>query len=57
MKQYYVAINEEKQGPFSISELQKIDLNKKTLVWYSGLNDWVILLKRVIFQKINLMKI
>jgi len=41
MKQYYVAINEEKQGPFSISELQKIDLNKKTLVWYSGLNDWV----------------
>lgn len=41
MKQYYVAIDGEKQGPFSISELQKIDLNKKTLVWYSGLDDWV----------------
>ena len=41
MKQYYVAIDGEKQGPFSISELHKINLNKKTLVWYSGLGDWV----------------
>lgn len=40
MKKYYLIINGKKEGPFSENELLSLDINKSTLIWYNGLNDW-----------------
>jgi len=41
MKKYYIVKNGEKVGPYSITELQDLDINRKTLVWCNGLDNWV----------------
>ena len=38
--EYYVVINDEQQGPFSISELAQIGITPETEVWTDGINDW-----------------
>lgn len=40
MKKYFLIINNNQCGPYSISDLQNINFNKSTLVWHSGLKDW-----------------
>jgi hypothetical protein len=40
MKKYFLVINDNKCGPYSISDLQSIDFDKNTLVWHNGLINW-----------------
>lgn len=37
---YYLHKNKEKTGPFTIKELEKIELNKDVFVWKEGFEDW-----------------
>lgn len=41
-EQYYIIENNEQLGPFSIEELKQKEINNTTLVWKSGLVDWVV---------------
>ena len=42
---YYVALNEEKEGPYDLRTIQLFinekKINKETLIWTEGLNDWI----------------
>jgi hypothetical protein len=40
MTKYFLVINANKCGPYSVSDLQSIDFDKNTLVWHNGLIDW-----------------
>lgn len=40
MKKYFIIVNEEKLGPFDITELQSMNIDKNILVWHTGLVDW-----------------
>lgn len=40
MEKFYVIINEEQQGPFSLKELAKHSISKNTLIWEEGMSDW-----------------
>ena len=40
MRKYFYAENDKKVGPLSLEELSAADLNKDTLVWFQGLEDW-----------------
>lgn len=40
MKKYFVFINEEQKGPFSIEELSKKYLTEEMLVWCEGMDGW-----------------
>lgn len=40
MKKYFYAEGEQKHGPFSFDELKEKDINKETMIWFEGLNDW-----------------
>ncbi|HIG91005.1 MAG TPA: DUF4339 domain-containing protein, partial [Methylococcaceae bacterium] len=41
---YYIAINNESKGPYSISELKKLmldgEITKDSLVWKEGIDSW-----------------
>lgn len=37
---FYIVINEQQHGPFTIDELKAKNINKNTLVWTEGLSDW-----------------
>ncbi len=37
---FYIIINDEQQGPFSISELAPLELSPDTEVWAEGMDDW-----------------
>ncbi len=39
--EYYVVINDEQQGPFSIEELAQMGITPETEVWTDGMDDWV----------------
>ena len=41
MKIYYIAINNQSQGPYTPDELRIAGLNAKSLIWHEGLADWV----------------
>ena len=41
MKTYYVRINNESQGPFSLDELQNLSISREIYVWKQGMNDWM----------------
>jgi len=42
---YYVALNDEKEGPYDLRTIQLFinekKINKETLIWTEGLKDWV----------------
>lgn len=40
-REYFVVINGKQEGPFNLKSLQFKNLNKETLVWYDGLNEWM----------------
>lgn len=37
---YYIYQNNEQKGPFSVSEIEKMNLKSETLVWFDGLENW-----------------
>lgn len=41
MKKYFIHINNQQQGPFSLEELKNIGITGETPVWYEGLADWM----------------
>lgn len=41
MKQYYLIINGEKSGPFTIDQLATQPLTSETPVWTEGMSDWM----------------
>jgi hypothetical protein len=40
MKFYIIDSNNSRKGPYSISELESLKINRNTLVWREGLNEW-----------------
>ncbi len=40
MKQYFLVVNGEKSGPFTIDQLATQQLTPQTLVWTEGMSDW-----------------
>ncbi|MCH8535318.1 MAG: DUF4339 domain-containing protein [Flavobacteriaceae bacterium] len=40
MKEYYIILNDEQHGPYSIQDLKDKNLKKDTFVWCEGLDDW-----------------
>tara|TARA_R110002012_G_scaffold309637_2_gene516791 strand:- start:122 stop:757 length:636 start_codon:yes stop_codon:yes gene_type:complete len=40
MKEYYFQINDKQEGPFSLSEVKNLSLNKNTLVWFQDIDEW-----------------
>ncbi len=40
MSQYFVFLNKKKQGPYTISELENMDISSNTLIWTKGMDDW-----------------
>lgn len=41
MKQYFLVINGEKSGPFTIDQLTTQQVTPQTPVWTEGMSDWV----------------
>lgn len=39
-QKYFIQHGSEKKGPFSLHELRQHNIQKETLIWYSGLNNW-----------------
>lgn len=40
--EYYILVNGGKQGPFSLEELYTKNISPSTMVWKTGLQDWVM---------------
>ncbi|MDE6343043.1 MAG: DUF4339 domain-containing protein [Muribaculaceae bacterium] len=38
--QYYIIVNERREGPFTLPQLAKYNLGPNTLVWTAGLSGW-----------------
>lgn len=41
-KKYYIVIDNEQAGPYSIEELKDLKIKKDSLVWKEGLENWVV---------------
>lgn len=39
--EYYVVLNRERKGPFTIDQLKTMGLTPNTMVWHKGLSNWV----------------
>lgn len=39
-QRFYIAVNEQQQGPFTIDDLKAKGIQKDTLVWTEGLGNW-----------------
>lgn len=37
---FYIAVNGQKTGPFTLEELKSKDIQKDTLMWTEGLDNW-----------------
>lgn len=40
MRTYYINSGSENTGPFTLEELKNLQINKNTLVWYQGMDEW-----------------
>lgn len=40
MDKFYIAVNEQKTGPFSYEELKTKGLHRDTLIWTEGMDNW-----------------
>lgn len=40
MKKYFIKINEEQKGPFTLDELKEMSLTDKYLYWTEGYSSW-----------------
>lgn len=41
MKKYYIYINYQQDGPFSLEELKEMKINRETMIWFEGQNEWL----------------
>ena len=41
IKKYFVLINNNRQGPYNLSQLTELDFKKTDLVWCKGMTDWL----------------
>jgi GYF domain 2 len=41
MALYFYSVDNKKNGPFTFEELAKKDIQRTTLIWRDGLNDWI----------------
>lgn len=39
-EQFYIAVNGQQQGPYTIDDLKIKDIQKDTLIWTEGLENW-----------------
>lgn len=51
MENYFIIINNEQEGPYSIEEIKLKIINKNTLVWNESLEDWTEVGKIEYFNK------
>lgn len=42
MTEYYIIHNKKKQGPYTLSELKKMNLKDTTLIWSKDIDKWVM---------------
>lgn len=40
-KQYYIVIDEKREGPFTLAQLSQFHITPQTLVWTAGMPDWM----------------
>jgi hypothetical protein len=40
MKQYYIYLNNQQEGPLYIEDLKRMSISRETLVWHEGLTEW-----------------
>jgi hypothetical protein len=40
MENFFIVINNEQKGPFSVKEILEMDINQKTLAWNKNYDDW-----------------
>ena len=40
-KIYFIVVDNEQAGPYSIEELQNLKIKKDSLVWKDGLENWI----------------
>jgi uncharacterized RDD family membrane protein YckC len=40
-KKYFIVLNDNKEGPFTLCELIEMQLPKNTLVWAKGFKEWI----------------
>jgi hypothetical protein len=41
MNNYFIHINGTEQGPFTFEALKSMNIDRNTMVWYNGLDQWV----------------
>ena len=41
MKKYYIAKGQNQEGPYSLDQLKDLDINKDTMIWVEGNQDWL----------------
>ena len=41
MEKFHIVINNKQEGPFSIMEIEKMNISPNTLVWNENYSDWV----------------
>ncbi|MDR1859971.1 MAG: CD225/dispanin family protein [Bacteroidales bacterium] len=39
-KEYHIAVDGQRQGPFSIDDLRGLGISEETLVWHKGWENW-----------------
>jgi hypothetical protein len=42
MKKYFSHNGEEPNGPFDVEDLKKKNINRETLIWYEGIDNWIV---------------
>jgi len=40
MKKYFISNGTEQQGPFDLYDLKRMNVQKETLIWYEGIDNW-----------------
>lgn len=40
MQKFYIVLNEEQQGPYSIDQIKQKDIKRDTLVWNENYENW-----------------
>ena len=55
MEKFYIVINNEQKGPFSVQEILEMDVNQNTLVWKESFDNWTEL-KNIEQFKVKLSK-
>ena len=41
IKNYFIVVNNNRQGPYNLSQLTELDFKKTDLVWCKGMTDWL----------------